>query len=171
MARQWYVIEDRQGGEFGMYRLLTAEEWLDQAIEWSESDGYFDDEDSETEEEYRAHWEAIIASNPQEFIDYLEDLWELTMVEQGVDGNDYYAEFTEYAAYFNEDWIGDTDTLDEAIALVQKEIDELIASGDVDSVIFEECYVERFIENDYDAYDADPIVYCADTDPKYKNYI
>ena len=100
MARQWYVIEDRQGGDFGMYRLYTAEQWLDQAMEWLDSDGYFvDPEDAdewdETEEGYRSHWEKIIARDPQKFIDYVDDAWELTMVEQGVDGNDFYTDFPE----------------------------------------------------------------------------
>ena len=176
MARQWYVIEDNQGGEFGMHRLLTAEEWLDQVIEWQESDGEFwaspnGDSEDYTADDFIAEWQPIIDSDPQEFIDFIADAWELEFAEQGVDGHDYYAEFTEYAAYFNEECIGVADTLDEAIALVQKEIDEMIASGDEDSVIFEECCVERFIEDDYDAYDADPIVYCADSDPKYKKYL
>lgn len=94
MERQWYVIEDRQGSDFGMYRLYTAEEWLDQAIDWLDSDGYFDDT-GETEEEYREYWENIIARDPQQFIDFVDDMWELTMVEQGVDGNDFYTDFPE----------------------------------------------------------------------------
>jgi len=93
MARQWYVIDDRQGGDFGMYRLYTAEEWLEQAIEWSDSDGAFDDD--YTEEEYREYWEDVIARDPQEFIDYIDDMWEITLVEQGVDGNDFYTDFPE----------------------------------------------------------------------------
>ena len=94
MARQWYVIEDRQGGEFGMYRLYTAEEWLDQVVEWLESDGAFDEDDN-PEEDFRAYWGQVIKENPQEFIDYVDDLWEITMVEQGVDGHDYDTEFPE----------------------------------------------------------------------------
>lgn len=70
--RKWAVIEDRQGGEFGMYRVLTAKEWLDQAMEWLEQDGNEEIEDilkrSET-------W------TEQEIIDYIGDLWELTMAE------------------------------------------------------------------------------------------
>lgn len=176
MERQWYVEEDRQGGEFGMYRLYTAEEWLDQAVNWLESDGAFEDpEDAEdildTEDGFRAYWEDVIAKNPQDFIDYVDDYWEITMVENGVDGRDYYAEYTEYASYFNDEWCDDHRTKEEAIALVRKEIDELIESGDVDSVNFEECYVERFIDNDYDAYDADPICYYASADPRYAKYL
>ena len=92
--RRWYVLNDLQGGSFGMYRLYTAEEWLDQVIDWSESDGTFD-EDSYTVEDFEKFWEPIIRSNPQEFIDYISDLWELEMVEQGIDGHDYYTDFPE----------------------------------------------------------------------------
>lgn len=169
MERQWYVTEDRQGGEFGFGRLYTANQWLDQACKWLESDGAFDDD--WTEEDYRAQWETVIDENPQDFIDYVDDMWEITLVEHGVDGNDYYAEFTLYAAYFNGDCIGDADTLEEAIALVQQEIDKMIATGDVDSVQFDRCFVERFIENDFDAYDDDPLAYIAAEDPQYKEYL
>ena len=169
MERQWYVTEDRQGGEFGFGRLYTAEQWLDQACEWLESDGAFND--AWEEEAYRAKWETVIAKNPQDFIDCIDEVWAITLVEQGVDGNDYYAEFTLYAAYFNGDCIGDADTLEAAIDMVQQKIDKMIASGYANSVQFDMCYVERFIENDFDAYDDDPLAYIAAEDPQYKEYL
>lgn len=91
--RKWYVASDLQGSDFGMYRLYTADEWLDQACEWCESDGVFDKD--YTEQEYREYWENIIKNNPQDFIDYVADLWELRLVEHGVDGHDFYKEFPE----------------------------------------------------------------------------
>lgn len=101
MPRQWYVIDDRQGGDFGMYRLYTAEEWLDQAAEWLDHDdmfGYFDDpEDSPwySEENFREIWGRQIKKDPQKLIDFIDDYWEITLVEQGVDGNDFYTDFPE----------------------------------------------------------------------------
>ena len=101
MARQWYAIEDRQtpGDEFGMHRLYTAEEWLDQAIDWLESDKAFDESDAEPQwqspEKFREIWTKKIQKDPQSIIDFIDNYWEITMVEQGVDGNDYYTDFPE----------------------------------------------------------------------------
>ena len=102
MARQWYAIEDRQtpGDEFGMHRLYTAEEWLDQAIDWLESDNAFDeseDDDSpwQSPEKFREIWGKEIKTNPEELIKFIDSYWEITMVEQGVDGHDYNTDFPE----------------------------------------------------------------------------
>lgn len=102
MARQWYAIEDRQtpGDEFGMHRLYTAEEWLDQAIDWLESDNAFDeseDDDSpwQSPEKFREIWGKEIKTNPEELIKFIDSYWEITMVEQGVDGHDYDTDFPE----------------------------------------------------------------------------
>lgn len=145
-----------------MYRNYTAEEWLDQVIDWSESDGAFVDPDEaedplETEDGYREYWESIIKENPQEFIDYISDGWELDFVEDGIDGHNYKEEFTEYAAYFNGEWLGDFKTLPEAEDAVRDEI----GMHSPDDVNLDECYVEQFIDNDFSTYDADPIAWKA----------
>ena len=100
MARQWYAIEDRQtASDFGMYRLYTAEEWLDQAVDWLEHDGAFDEDDSEPQwqspENFIEFWKQKIRKNPQSLIDFIDEYWGITMVEQGVDGHDYDTEFPE----------------------------------------------------------------------------
>lgn len=35
----YIVVRDKQGGEFGMHRAYTAEEWSEQAMEWASQDG------------------------------------------------------------------------------------------------------------------------------------
>lgn len=86
--RKWYVDDDRQGGSFGMsYGSLTADEWLEIAADWLEDDdmfGYWDDpEDSPwySKENFINAWKKSNAKDPQEFIDFFDDYWELTMVE------------------------------------------------------------------------------------------
>ena len=36
--KYYRVIKDLQGGEFGMYRVYTEEQWREQALEWAEMD-------------------------------------------------------------------------------------------------------------------------------------
>lgn len=38
MIKRFYVDRDYQGGDFGMGRNYTAEQWLEQAKEWAEMD-------------------------------------------------------------------------------------------------------------------------------------
>lgn len=38
MSKKYRVIRDLQGGEFGMGRDYTIEEWREQAIEWADMD-------------------------------------------------------------------------------------------------------------------------------------
>ena len=97
MARQWYVIEDRQtpGAMFGGNRLYTAEEWLDQAIDWLEHDQAFDEDESDdsywqSPERFREIWSKEIQKDPEELIKFIDSYWDITLVEQGVDDHDYY---------------------------------------------------------------------------------
>ena len=43
MATKYRVVKDLQGGEFGMGIDMTAEEWLEQAVEWRDSDDSWGD--------------------------------------------------------------------------------------------------------------------------------
>lgn len=43
-TRKFEVTEDRQYGSFGMYRVYTIQEWIDTALEWLDSDGYFEED-------------------------------------------------------------------------------------------------------------------------------
>lgn len=71
---KYRVVKDLQGGEFGMGRDYTAEEWLEQAVEWRDSDGWEDDE----REEYTKFWEQRIKDGKeQELIDYIAETWQL----------------------------------------------------------------------------------------------
>lgn len=76
--KRYKVIEDLQGGEFGMGREYTAEEWLEQAVEWRDSDGWGDDE----REEFIKFWKRMIKDGrEQELIDYIADIWSLEFEE------------------------------------------------------------------------------------------
>ena len=76
MGKRYRVIRDLQGGSFGMGRDYTADEWREQAYEWTESDGGF-----ETEEDSNEYKENLAKMNDEELIDYIQDLWELEMEE------------------------------------------------------------------------------------------
>ena len=39
--KHYRVIKDLQGGEFGMYRIYTEEQWREQALEWAEMDEHY----------------------------------------------------------------------------------------------------------------------------------
>lgn len=72
---KYRVVRDYQGGEFGMGRDYTAEEWLEQMLEWRTADG-LDDEDTERE---RGYWAKAIKTPYGEsmLIDYIAEIWQL----------------------------------------------------------------------------------------------
>lgn len=45
--KRYIVVRDLQGGEFGMGRDYTVEEWVEQAIDWHDGDDYFDNKEHE----------------------------------------------------------------------------------------------------------------------------
>ena len=66
----YYVVaNDKQGGEFGMGRCYTAEQWGKQAMEWADSDG---SEDAD-------HWllDSGDWENEDELICNIADYWEI----------------------------------------------------------------------------------------------
>lgn len=83
--KKYRVIEDYQGGDFGMGRDYTAEEWLEQATEWRDSDdswGDWSDGDIDTREGWLEFWRKLIADNKeQELIDYISDMWQIKFEE------------------------------------------------------------------------------------------
>lgn len=86
--RKWYVDDDRQGGSFGMsYGAMTADEWLEVAAGWLEDDDAFEPEYEDEDSPWYSYdnfiniWKKSIEKDPQEFIDFFDDYWELTMVE------------------------------------------------------------------------------------------
>lgn len=81
---KYRVIEDLQGGEFGMGRDMTAKEWLECMLEWRDSDdnwGDWGDGDNkylDTRDGCKQFWESIInEGKEQELIDYIADVWSL----------------------------------------------------------------------------------------------
>jgi len=170
IERKWYVGEDRQGGSFGMiYGSMTADEWLDVATGWMDDDGAFDDEDGETEEEYRAYWQKVIDRDPQEFIDYFDDAWELTMVEgeKPRDLEDYSNLY--YLAWYNGEQFNEYDYEEDAITDLKNTINNQIKK-DPYQIDFSECYVESRLVWDEDGNSAE-VCYIADGDPEYSKYI
>lgn len=76
--KTYICIEDYQGGEFGMYRNYTAEEWGEQAFEWADSDGW---ENSD---------ECLLKNfkTEQDCIDFIQDMWEIKLVEVNKNNKD-----------------------------------------------------------------------------------
>ena len=69
--KKYIVIKDYQGGEFGMYRAYTAEEWGEQAYEWADSDDW-ENPDKCLLENFETE---------KELIDFISDMWEIKIVE------------------------------------------------------------------------------------------
>ena len=77
---KYRVVRDLQGGEFGMGRDYTAEEWLECMLEWRDSDDSWGDYggDIDTREGCEKFWKDIIKQGKeQELIDYIADIWML----------------------------------------------------------------------------------------------
>lgn len=75
------VIEDCQGGTFAMGIAQSANEWLEQMLDWRDSDGSFgnwDAPEEDTMEGQRKRWQQVIAEgHEQELIDYIAEIWQL----------------------------------------------------------------------------------------------
>lgn len=63
------VVEDLQGGEFGMGRDFTIEEWREQAIEWAEMD------------EHYGIIETLKVMKKDNVIDFISEIWALRFEE------------------------------------------------------------------------------------------
>ena len=88
------VIKDEKGGAFGMGRILSAEEWLEQALGWLDADST----DYTILDTKRAYYQGEIAKgNEQELIDYIAETWQLgfEVVSEGLQKayKDYVAQF------------------------------------------------------------------------------
>ena len=90
--KRYRVVADLQGGEFGMGRDYTAEEWLKQAVEWRDSDDSWGDYGEGTDMYGETHnddrewfikfWKQRIEDGKeQELIDYIADIWQLEFKE------------------------------------------------------------------------------------------
>lgn len=88
--KRYRVVADLQGGEFGMGRDFTAEEWLAQAVEWRDSDDswgdygndMYDETHTDDREGFIRFWEQRIKDGKeQELIDYIADIWSLDFKE------------------------------------------------------------------------------------------
>jgi hypothetical protein len=77
-GKKYRVVEDYQGGSFGMDRDFTAEEWLEQMAEWQDADGC-DDEDIKNSV---AYWQKKIEDGEeQDLIDYIAEVWTIRFEE------------------------------------------------------------------------------------------
>lgn len=90
--KRYEVVEDRQGGEFGMGRQYTALEWLEQAVDWRDSDDSWGDYGEGTDCYGTKHldnrswfikfWKKMIKDGrEQELIDYISDIWDIDIKE------------------------------------------------------------------------------------------
>lgn len=83
------TIEDRQGGEFG-FRSQTELEWAITALEWADSDGFYD---IENVEDTIAFLEKQYSGG--NLIPYIDDLWEITIVKDN-DEKEYYVDIYDH---------------------------------------------------------------------------
>lgn len=88
MSKKYRVVRDLQGGEFGMGRDYTAEEWLEQAVDWRDSDDSWGDygegvdcygnKHLDSRSWFIKFWKRMIKDGrEQELIDYIADIWAL----------------------------------------------------------------------------------------------
>lgn len=82
MTKVYYVVCDRQGGSFGMGRLYDAYEWLEQAVDWSRSDGMSDEDLFE----FTYEWlHEINNGNEEKFMEFISDFWEIDFAEGSIE--------------------------------------------------------------------------------------
>jgi len=80
MARLYECVEDRQGGDWCVGLVQTAEEWLEDAIYWRNADWSWDEDNGDTEEHMREFWNKKIADGKeQELIGYIDEVWSITI--------------------------------------------------------------------------------------------
>jgi hypothetical protein len=90
--KRYRVVRDLQGGEFGMGRDYTANEWLELAVEWRDADDSWGDYGEGVDCDGDKHldsktwfikfWKKIIKDGrEQELIDYIADIWGLVFEE------------------------------------------------------------------------------------------
>lgn len=97
--KKYRVVEDLQGGTFGMDRVYTAEEWLETMLDWREADGSFGDQAwagdyEDTKEGQRKLWLDVIAKGEEQaLIDYIAELWWLEFEEVGEDLQQAYEDY------------------------------------------------------------------------------
>ena len=81
MANKLYeCTEDRQGGNWCVGLVQTAEEWLEDAIYWRNSDWSWDEDNGDTEDNMRKRGKELIAKGEEEkVIEYIDDMWSITL--------------------------------------------------------------------------------------------
>lgn len=83
------TIEDRQRTDFG-FRSQTELEWAITALEWSDSDGFYDNES--VDDTIKFLRELYSDGN---LIPYIDDLWEITIVKDN-DEKEYYVDIYDH---------------------------------------------------------------------------
>ena len=90
--KRYRVVKDLQGGSFGMDRDYTAEEWLEQAVDWRDSDDSWGDygegvdcygqEHLDDRSWFIKFWKQMIKDGKeQELIDYISEIWQIELAE------------------------------------------------------------------------------------------
>lgn len=80
MVKRYLVVEDRQGGEFGMGRHYTVEQWIEQAIDWHDGDEFF--ENKEAEEKFRQELlKGAKEKGDWYVLNYISDMWDIEFEE------------------------------------------------------------------------------------------
>ena len=89
---KYRVIRDLQGGDFGMDRDYTAEEWLEQAVDWRDSDDSWGDwgggvdcygnKHYDEREWFIRFWKQMIKDGKEkELIDCISEYWQIELAE------------------------------------------------------------------------------------------
>ena len=88
MATKYRVVKDLQDGEFCLGSVMTAEEWLERAVAWRDSDNswgdyvggvdYYGNRHKDSRSWFIKFWKRMIKDGrEQELIDYIADIWAL----------------------------------------------------------------------------------------------
>ena len=73
--KYYIVVEDRQGGDFGMYTVKSVREWLIHCFsDWEDVTENYKEELGNATEIFRT-------MKPEEIISWIDDMWSITMEE------------------------------------------------------------------------------------------
>lgn len=105
--KYYAVIQDRQGGEFGMHRVFSAQGWGEQAYDWANGDDY-----ENPNEWLRSHYKT-----DKSLILDIADWWELTFAELNEEQMLTYEKYEAQLDLLNEmigsaDWNNDNELKD-----------------------------------------------------------
>lgn len=71
-TQTYTCVDDRQGGEFALWCVMTVKEWVHQALEWEDSDGCIDCDQRFINE---------LLKGGENAIKMIDEFWDITIVK------------------------------------------------------------------------------------------